>query len=63
MHHEANFDIDESALSLGAATLAAGAVRLLREIAEAPDTVEEVHSTKRDRIPAALRAASCRRSC
>jgi amidohydrolase len=42
MHHEANFDIDESALSLGAATLAAGAVRLLREIAEAPDTVEEV---------------------
>jgi amidohydrolase len=42
MHHEANFDIDESALPLGAATLAAGAVRLLREIAEAPDTVEEV---------------------
>jgi amidohydrolase len=31
MHHEADFDIDESALPLGAATLAAGAVRLLEE--------------------------------
>ena len=41
-YSDPNFDIDESALSLGAATLAAGAVRLLREIAEAPDTVEEV---------------------
>ena len=41
MHHEANFDIDESALPLGAATLAAGAVRLLREIADAPDTAED----------------------
>ena len=33
MHHEADFDIDESALPLGAATLAAGAIRLLQEIA------------------------------
>jgi amidohydrolase len=33
MHHEADFDIDESALPLGAATLAAGAVRLLKELA------------------------------
>jgi amidohydrolase len=32
MHHEADFDIDESALPLGAATLAAGAVRLLEEL-------------------------------
>ncbi len=32
MHHEADFDIDESALPLGAATLAAGAVRLLEEM-------------------------------
>lgn len=41
MHHEATFDIDESALPLGAATLAAGAVRLLREIAESPDSTED----------------------
>ena len=33
MHHEADFDIDESALPLGAATLAAGAIRLLQEMA------------------------------
>ncbi len=33
MHHEADFDIDESALPLGAATLAAGAIRLLEEMA------------------------------
>ncbi len=32
MHHEADFDIDESALPLGAATLAAGAIRLLEEM-------------------------------
>ncbi len=32
MHHEADFDIDESALPLGAATLAAGAIRLLQEL-------------------------------
>jgi amidohydrolase len=32
MHHETDFDIDESALPLGAATLAAGAIRLLEEI-------------------------------
>jgi amidohydrolase len=32
MHHEADFDIDESALPLGAATLAAGAIRLLKEM-------------------------------
>jgi hypothetical protein len=32
MHHEADFDIDESALPLGAATLAAGAIRLLQEM-------------------------------
>ncbi len=32
MHHEDDFDIDESALPLGAATLAAGAIRLLKEM-------------------------------
>ena len=32
MHHEADFDIDESALPVGAATLAAGAIRLLEEM-------------------------------
>ncbi len=32
MHHEADFDIDESALPVGAATLAAGASRLLDEM-------------------------------
>ena len=32
MHHESDFDIDESALPLGAATLAAGAIRLLEEM-------------------------------
>jgi amidohydrolase len=32
MHHEADFDIDESALPLGAATLAAGAIRLLKDM-------------------------------
>jgi IAA-amino acid hydrolase len=32
MHHEADFDIDESALPLGAAILAAGAIRLLEEM-------------------------------
>ncbi len=32
MHHEADFDIDEAALPLGAATLAAGAIRLLQEM-------------------------------
>ena len=32
MHHEADFDIDEAALPLGAATLAAGAIRLLEEM-------------------------------
>ena len=31
MHHEVDFDIDEAALPLGAATLAAGAIRLLEE--------------------------------
>ena len=30
--HEADFDIDESALPFGAATLAAGAIRLLEEM-------------------------------
>ena len=34
MHHRPDFDIDESAIPVGAATLAAGAVRLLREMAE-----------------------------
>jgi amidohydrolase len=33
MHHEADFDIDESALPIGAATLAGGAIRLLEEMA------------------------------
>ena len=32
MHHETDFDIDESALPIGAATLAAGAIRLLEEM-------------------------------
>ena len=32
MHHEADFDIDESALPLGAATLAAGAIQLLEQM-------------------------------
>ena len=32
MHHEADFDIDEAALPLGAATLAAGAIRILEEM-------------------------------
>ncbi len=32
MHHEADFDIDESALPFGAATLAAGAMRLMEEM-------------------------------
>ncbi len=32
MHHEADFDIDESALPFGAATLAAGAMRRLEEM-------------------------------
>jgi len=32
MHHETDFDFDESALPLGAATLAAGAIRLLQEM-------------------------------
>jgi hypothetical protein len=31
MHHEADFDIDEAALPLAAATLAAGAIRLLED--------------------------------
>jgi len=34
MHHRPDFDIDESAIPVGAATLAAGTVRLLREMAE-----------------------------
>ena len=38
MHHRPDFDIDESAIPVGAATLAAGAVRLLREIAGGPET-------------------------
>lgn len=33
MHHEADFDIDEAALPIGAASLAAGAIRLLEEMA------------------------------
>ncbi len=33
MHHRSDFDIDESAIPVGAATLAAGAVRLLGEMA------------------------------
>jgi amidohydrolase len=41
MHHRSDFDIDESAIPIGAATLAAGAVRLLREMAESNDTQED----------------------
>ena len=33
MHHRPDFDIDESAIPVGAATLAAGAVRILQELA------------------------------
>jgi amidohydrolase len=32
MHHESDFDIDEAALPLGAATLSAGAISLLQEM-------------------------------
>ena len=32
MHHSTNFDFDETCLSIGAASLAAGAIRLLREL-------------------------------
>ena len=32
MHHEADFDIDEAALPLGSAALAAGAIRLLQQM-------------------------------
>ena len=41
MHHRPDFDIDESAIPVGAATLAAGAVRLLREMAGGTDTEED----------------------
>ena len=41
MHHRPDFDIDESAIPIGAAALAAGAVRLLREMAGNSDTTED----------------------
>jgi len=41
MHHRPDFDIDESAIPVGAATLAAGAIRLLSEMAGHEDTSED----------------------
>lgn len=37
MHHQADFDIDESVLPIGAAALAAGAMRLLEELRDGAD--------------------------
>ena len=38
MHHRSDFDIDESAIPVGAAALAAGAIRLLGEMAGTDNT-------------------------
>jgi len=41
MHHRSDFDIDESAIPVGAAALAAGAVRLLQEMAGSNDNTKD----------------------
>ena len=41
MHHRSDFDIDESAIPIGTAVLAAGAVRLLQEMAGSIETTED----------------------
>ncbi len=41
LHHRSDFDIDESAIPVGAAALAAGAGRLLQEMAGSNDNTED----------------------
>ena len=48
MHHRPDFDIDDSAIPVGSATLAAGAVRILREMAGGTEPERDAADTTTD---------------